>query len=78
VREVQYHLSKLVAELREEGEIVLARRVVKVAKLLPVGPPEGQEMVDWDAVTRDMEEDLPGLPRDEGSLGEQFRRDERY
>lgn len=63
VREAQHHLAKLLTEVEAGAEIMLTRRGVEVAKLVPkdasVSSPEIK--VDWDAFLEMQKGQLPKI-----------------
>lgn len=81
VREAQHHLSKLLIDVEAGEEIMLTRRGVEVAKLVPKDNKSasgGGAKVDWKAFLKGQKEHLSGMPKIEGSAMDADREDYRW
>lgn len=69
VREAQHHLSRLLVDVEAGEEIVITRRGVEVAKLVPKDTSTGdtRAKVDWKAFLKGQKEHLSRMPKIEGS-----------
>lgn len=70
VREAQHHLSKLLENVEQGQEIMITRRGVEVAKLVPAkekGDHLGKK-VDWNAWLAERKEQLRDMPPMVGSI----------
>jgi len=69
VREAQHHLSKLLIDVEAGEEIMLTRRGVEIAKIVPKDASTGraETKVDWDAFLAKQKEHLSKMPKIEGS-----------
>lgn len=75
VAEAKSHLSELIAVVEAGDEVVITKRGVPVATLVPRPKPKKKLDLDW---LREMTKDMPYQEEDSGTFMRRMRDDYRY
>ncbi len=75
VAEAKSHLSELIAAVEAGGEVVITKRGVPVATIVPRPRPKKKIDLDW---LREMMNDIPYQEEDSGTFMRRVRDSDRY
>ncbi len=75
VAEAKSHLSELIAAVEAGGEVVITKRGVPVATIVPRPRPKKKIDLDW---LREMTNDIPYQEEDSGTFMRRVRDSDRY